>query len=139
MKRSERDYEDMLDMPHHVSSTRPRMSVQDRAAQFAPFKTMVGLDDEVTEVARITDEKLEISEEEAETINQALQEIAENISSHPKVKILYFCPDRKKAGGEYRSYEGNVKRINEAQEKLIFIDGTTVNINDLYEVNIKEE
>ena len=32
-------YDDIIDLPHHVSTTRPQMSRLDRAAQFAPFAT----------------------------------------------------------------------------------------------------
>jgi hypothetical protein len=136
VKKDEHRYDDMLNLPHHVSPTRPRMSVQDRAAQFAPFKAMVGLEGEITETARITDEKLEISEEEQEAINEALCEVKENIRLKPRVKILYFSPDSKKEGGAYLAFEGNVKHIDEGAHKLLFTDGTSVFLNDLYELKL---
>ena len=33
-------YKDMLRLPHPVSATHPRMSLQDRAAQFSPFAAL---------------------------------------------------------------------------------------------------
>lgn len=33
----EHKYEDIINMPHHVSASRPRMSMIDRAAQFSAF------------------------------------------------------------------------------------------------------
>ena len=40
-------YDDMLDMPHHVSPTRRRMTNLERAAQFAPFAALTGFDDAI--------------------------------------------------------------------------------------------
>lgn len=54
-------YDDILNMPHHVSSTRPHMSMHDRAAQFSPFAALTGYDDTVKETARLTDEKQELT------------------------------------------------------------------------------
>jgi hypothetical protein len=136
MANGEDKYKDIIDMPHHVSGTRPHMSIADRAAQFAPFKAMVGLDEEMTETARITEEKLEISPDEVENLNAALAELKDDIRQMPKVKIIYFCLDYKKQGGEYVTYVGNVKRIDEGDKKIIFTDGTTVKMTDLYELVI---
>ena len=53
-------YEDMLYMPHPTSKTHPRMSVEKRAAQFAPFAALTGHADAVEETARITQERVEL-------------------------------------------------------------------------------
>lgn len=45
-------YADIIDLPHHQSSTHPHMSLYDRAAQFAPFAALTGYDDMITEEAR---------------------------------------------------------------------------------------
>ena len=47
-------YDDIINLPHHVSPTRKRMSTHDRAAQFVPFAALVGYDDAVAETARLT-------------------------------------------------------------------------------------
>lgn len=52
-------YDDIIGLPHHVSKTRPRMPVQDRAAQFAPFSALTGHKEAVRETARKTEEKAE--------------------------------------------------------------------------------
>jgi hypothetical protein len=44
-------YEDMLDLPHHVSATHPRMSLHDRAAQFAPFAALTGHEEAIRKTA----------------------------------------------------------------------------------------
>ncbi len=41
------DYTDIINLPHHVSQKHPPMSLADRAAQFAPFSALTGLDDSI--------------------------------------------------------------------------------------------
>ncbi|MGM9764701.1 MAG: hypothetical protein ACI3ZQ_11845 [Candidatus Cryptobacteroides sp.] len=38
-------YDDIINLPHHVSPTRQAMSLYDRAAQFSSFSALTGLDD----------------------------------------------------------------------------------------------
>lgn len=35
-------YEDIINLPHHVSKIRPQMSMLERAAQFSPFAALNG-------------------------------------------------------------------------------------------------
>ena len=58
------DYKDIINLPHHVSSKRPQMPMLDRAAQFSPFAALTGYDDAIHETGRLTDEKIDLSEEE---------------------------------------------------------------------------
>ena len=39
---TEKNYGDIIHLPHYVSQTRPRMSMADRAAQFAGFAALSG-------------------------------------------------------------------------------------------------
>ena len=57
-------YDDIINLPHHVSTNHPRMSMHDRAAQFAPFAALVGYDDAVAETARLTEARPELDEQE---------------------------------------------------------------------------
>ena len=47
-------YNDIINLPHHVSATRPQMSMMDRAAQFSPFAALTGYDSSINETARRT-------------------------------------------------------------------------------------
>ncbi|MBO4326111.1 MAG: hypothetical protein J5950_02425 [Clostridia bacterium] len=40
-------YDDIIDMPHHVSASRKHMTMVERAAQFAPFAALRGYDEEI--------------------------------------------------------------------------------------------
>lgn len=44
-------YEDIINLPHHVSRTHAQMSVYNRAAQFAPFAALTGHDEAIEETA----------------------------------------------------------------------------------------
>ena len=51
MTESTSKYEDIIDLPHHVSEKRHRMSNHDRAAQFAPFASLTGFEEEIDDAA----------------------------------------------------------------------------------------
>ena len=57
-------YDDIINLSHHVFPTRQRMSMHDRAAQFAPFAALIGHDDTVAETARLTEARPELDEQE---------------------------------------------------------------------------
>lgn len=115
-------YEDIINLPHHQSYTRPRMSNYDRAAQFAPFAALKGYDEEIEEAIRTTDSKIELSEEQVNQLNEKLKELKERIKEQPIIKVIYFVPDEKKSGGKYITIEQPIRKIDEYKRKLIFSD-----------------
>lgn len=88
------NYEDIINIEHHVSKKHPQMSLHDRSTQFAPFAALVGFDDMVEETARIVTQKIEINEEQKEKLDRKLQEIKQKIDLKPLVTITYFVPDK---------------------------------------------
>lgn len=42
-------YDDIINLPHHVSTKHRQMSMHDRAAQFAPFSALTGLEEVLKE------------------------------------------------------------------------------------------
>jgi len=52
-----RDYSDIINMPHHRSKTHPPMSVLNRAAQFAPFAALTGYEDLIEDAGKKNGEK----------------------------------------------------------------------------------
>jgi len=99
-------YDDIIDLPHHVSTTHPHMPMIDRAAQFMPFRALTGYEDAVQETARLTDEQVELTEDEKAVLDMRLQRLADEIASRPTVTLTYFQPDRKKSGGTYVTATG---------------------------------
>ena len=63
MKATSKKYSDIINLEHHTSKTRPKMSIENRSAQFAPFAALTGYEDMIEEDARYVDEKLEINED----------------------------------------------------------------------------
>ena len=94
-------YDDIINLPHHVSKKHPQMSLHDRAAQFAPFAALTGYDEEVKEVSRITDQFHPLESKKKEEINQKLCILQEIQYEHPLISICYFVPDKRKEGGSY--------------------------------------
>ena len=100
-------YDDIINLPHHVSQTRPQMSMIDRAAQFSPFAALTGYDAAIKETGRLTDTKLEIGDEERDVLDRKQQYLQKIVADRPEITITYFVPDEKKAGGSYTSLTGN--------------------------------
>ena len=103
-------YEDIINLPHPVSKNHPQMPLRDRAAQFAPFAALTGHDAAIKETARLTDERLELSEEVIAQLNEKINIIRNNIGIEQNVSITYFIPDAKKSGGSYVMCSGIVKK-----------------------------
>lgn len=123
-QRSLADYADIIDLPHPDPTTRPRMSHNDRAAQFSPYAALTGYEDVVAETARLTDEELILDETQKDAINEKLRLISNAVrqGQTPAVEITCFVPDSRKAGGSYRMVIGCVKRVDPVGGKLILIN-----------------
>lgn len=121
-----RKYDDILNMPHHVSSTRPHMSMHDRAAQFSPFAALVGYDDAVKETSRLTNEKQELTADKITDLNQKIAFLTAHADKRPEVTIEYFIPDEKKAGCMYVTLSGNFRRIDEYNHNMVFTSGEEI-------------
>lgn len=46
----EDNYDDIINLPHHVSTKHPQMTLYKRAAQFAPFAALTGHKEAINEV-----------------------------------------------------------------------------------------
>lgn len=125
-------YDDIIDLPHHVSLRHPQMSMIDRAAQFSAFKALTGLEDDLAETARVTDSRIELSEQELSILNEKFTRICQK--ERPNVKVTYFVPDLLKAGGRYETITGTVKRVDPYERLLIFTDKRTVKIDNILDI-----
>lgn len=128
-------YDDIINLPHHVSTKHPHMSLYDRAAQFSPFAALTGHDEAIHETARLTDKKLELNEDAKTRLNEKLQIIFENNRAETKVTITYFVPDERKNGGEYISYTGNIKKIDEYKRAIVMMDKSIIPIEQIMEID----
>ena len=122
-------YDDIINLPHHISPTRQRMSMHDRSAQFAQFAALVGYDDAVAETARLTELRPELDEQEQRAINERLAYIADHIDEQPEVFIRYFVPDERQSGGEILEFNGIVRKI--ANGIIVTADGLNIGIKNI--------
>ena len=130
------NYDDIIDLPHHVSATRPQMSMMDRAAQFSPFAALTGYDAAIKETARLTVQKIDLDDYEKEEINDKIQLITELLGEDFEVVITYFQPDSRKAGGAYVDAVGIVKKIDEYDRVIILQDGKKIPIDDILDIDM---
>lgn len=123
---SEFPYEDIINLPRPVSKKRRPMPVINRAAQFAPFAALTGYDDAIEETARQTGRKTELEDYEKEEIGRRLYELKEKIKEKPQVNITYFVPDELKDGGEYVTFSGAIKKIDEINQLIVTEDNCEI-------------
>ena len=128
---SSNKYDDMIYLPNPTPTCKPRMSLHDRAAQFSPFAALTGYEDAVEETARLTDTRLELSEDMKTTLNEKMQMILDNAENEPIVTITYFVPDKKKSGGAYVEVTGIVKEIDEYERCIVMTDKKKIPIEHI--------
>ena len=129
-----KNYEDIINLPHYESKKHPRMSLEARSAQFAPFAALTGYEDAVKETARLTDKKIEIDEGLKQILNNKLQYILENNDANPEITFTYFISDKKKTGGKYIEKEGIVKKIDHINGFVLLKDKSKIKIDDIINI-----
>jgi hypothetical protein len=127
-------YDDIINMPHHVSATRPQMSATNRAAQFSPFAALTGYDAAIKETARLTDKRIELDEDSIADLDVKLRILQDRIADHPDVSVTYFRPDDKKEGGAYVAATGSVKKIDDYERAIVMVSGEKIAIEDILDI-----
>lgn len=128
-------YDDIINLPRHVSKNHPQMSLLNRAAQFSPFAALTGHSAVIQETARLTDSFVELDEDRKEQLNEQLQLIKENLAQKPEIEVTYFEPDPKKDGGTYVTTCGRIKKIDVYDHQIIFMDGTAILIEYIFSID----
>lgn len=137
------DYSDIIDRPYHgVSSHRP-MSMEGRAAQFAPFAALTGHNAAIEETARLTSGLLERTPEQLQELSRKLA-YAISLPRKPEITITYFVPDSRKSGGAYVQINGKVKKVEVTDtsatsagspfNRLILTDNTEIPLDSVYDI-----
>jgi hypothetical protein len=128
-------YEDIVNLPPHVSERHPRPTMTERAARFAPFAAITGYEEMVVEEARITESFIELDEMAIETINNKLNLLKSRIKEEPKVSITYFERDSKKRGGRYITANGVVKSINVYENTILMADNRVFEVTNILDID----
>ena len=130
------EYDDIIDLPRPKSKHEP-MPMSDRAAQFSPFAALTGYGDAIDETARLTDHRIELSEEERTELDYKQQYLSTLDS--PTVTVTYFVPDERKSGGAYVTHTGALKRIDEVERAMVFADGTRVDLDEVVGIELNKK
>lgn len=128
-------YDDIINLPHHRSTTHHPMSREKRAAQFSPFAAVTGYDEAVKETARLTDKKVDLDENAKNRLDEKLRVIQEHLSNKPDLVITYFQPDENKAGGSYLTACGIVRKIDHYERAVIMQDGRRIETDEIFDIS----
>ena len=129
-------YDDIINIPRWNPKSHPRMSEDDRAAQFAPFAALTGYDAMVNETARSTDVRSDLDEEQMLALNEVLSLIAERIGEHPKISVTWFRKDARKQGGAYVKTEGKVRDVDPTGRLIVLKDSSSISMDDIAAIAI---
>lgn len=129
-------YGDIMNLPRPTSKKHPRMSRQNRAAQFSPFAALTGYDAAIRETARITEDRRELSEDAAVELNYKISLLQQEQAGVKKIKVIYFRQDTTKDGGAYREEDGDFKRIKSSEGILELTNGIQIPLEDIFKIEI---
>ena len=124
-------YDDIIELPHPTSTKHSRMPISDRASIFSPFAALTGHAGAIAETARLTDQKMELDEDTKAELDRRQAVLLEHIAEQPEVTVTWFQPDERKDGGAYFTTTGRLKKINEMNRVLILLDGTSIPLEDV--------
>ena len=130
-------YDDIIELPHHVSKRHIPMSTENRAAQFAAFAALTGYEDAIDETGRLTEDMIELDEDEIQLLDEKMNYILAHIGERPSVSFEYFVPDEKKQGGRYKVCHGIVKKIDEYKKNVTMEDGTIISMPEIRDISIE--
>lgn len=128
-------YEHILNIPYNKSTKRKQMSLNDRAAQFAPFAALTGYEESIAETGRLTDKQITLNQQAKELISKKLNYIIDNKITD-LVEIKYFIPDERKTGGMYKTVISRIKRVDTVNRLVILEDNSKLEIYKIVEIHL---
>lgn len=131
-----KNYDDIINLPHYRSSKRQPMSMEARAAQFAPFAALSGHEEAIEETARFTDTKPELTDDELRMLSLRLN-AAMSMSPRPVVKIVFFRPDASKKGGAYMETKGRIAKVDQIDRLIVLEDKSVIPLDCVMSIDVK--
>lgn len=129
------DYDDIINLPHHVSAVYKPMPLLSRAAQFAPFAALTGYDEAIAEAARFTDTQVCLDENARELLDRKLALLREHIDCRPQLTVTYFVADKKKCGGRYCTLTGKLTKVDDVRRVLVLDSRIEISLQDVLDVS----
>ena len=129
-------YDDIINLPHPTSKKHPRMSRQNRAAQFSPFAALTGYDAEIREMARQTEKKKQLSEDQWDMLNEKIMELLKLPHKPVRAVVTYFVPDPKKEGGTYRKKDCYIDKISMEKRVLLLENKEKISFDEIWDIEL---
>ena len=124
-KKPKGKYQDIINLPHHVSKTHPQMPL---------FAALTGYEDAIRETARLTDNWVQLSEDKKQELDEKLRQLIADRERTESVTIIYFQPDDRKEGGSYVTVTGQIKKIDDCSQKIFLTDGTKIDLGRIVDI-----
>ena len=124
-------HEDIIPFSSSTYTVHPKMSISDRAGHFSPVTVAKGDDLAIRETSRLTENKVELSDDEKSIIERKFKMVRDSIGTNTVFRFIYFVPDKTKHGGAYVPYDGAVKKIDLCQNHLVLTDCTVIDIDQI--------
>ena len=128
-----RDFSDIIYM-NRPKSSRPKMSIYDRSAQFSPFAALTGHDDAIQETARLTEKRRILDNEQIQTLNNQLNFLIAHAKDKFIITVTYFQEDKLKDGGKYISQTSYIIKIDTFNRFLLLDSGEKIYFKNLYRI-----
>ena len=124
-------YDDIIHLPHPEPKRHPRMSMEARAAQFAPFAALTGHQEVLAEAARYTELNPGRDDQQCAELNRRVNILLDRLEEHPMVLFTLFEEDGRKNGGRYREVKGIVAKYDEFERVFTLRDGQRVVLSSI--------
>ena len=121
-------YDDIINLPHHTSKNHPQMSLENRAAQFAPFAALVGYSEAIEESQEYKEEKIILAKDKKDELEEKLRQL----NKGNVIEIKYYSMNKKK----YLIYKGTIKQIDKVEKKIVFINRDSIQIKDIIDIKL---
>ena len=128
------NYDDIINLSRPISKKHKPMSLESRAAQFAPFAALTGYEDVIDETGRSTEDRIELDDYEINDINNILLYLVDN--KQVLASYTYYVKDKRKKGGAYINAIGSIVKNDVDNHKIILSDGTIINTQDITKIEL---
>lgn len=130
-------YEEILELLPPEPKERGRMPLRDRAAQFAPFAALTGYEDSLMEALMPAFDRIELGEDDANGINEALLKL-KGEKRNSLVTVTHYVENVHREGGLYVDHTANVERVDEIVNTLDLTGGLKVPFRDILHLRIND-
>lgn len=124
-------YDDIMDVPRHVSSAHLPIPTGDRAGQFSPFAALTGYKELLDKTARRYERKEYLTADQLARLTATIKKLVKQ-RPWPKVAVTYFNGD----SGYYETYHGQLVNVDWRRQRLRFRDGNSIVIRNIKRLTV---